>query len=516
MILKELYLRNKKFNLDNFYLWLITSKMKFICYLTFIVIVTFTSCEGDLENQNVVLTEDVLFLSGQNIRVLGRIYSSTESNIANHGFEIDVDSSFSNPVLIDLGEKTGLGTFVGEYEGLNSNSDYFYRAFAAIGGETSYGEIKEFKTLTISIDSFDPAIAYSGETMQINGANFSSDIKVYFGTEEAEIIDIWRESIITLTIPNINDYHLSQIRIEDDEITVAFDDYFEYVYGTWNLIDYFPSDLKLKEPLTFASDDSFVVGSGSFTNASGFNNSFWVYNIDDESWSVLEFDGEVSLGAFSNDNGYFGGGIRDVNGFAFGSPLFSRQFWKLSNDEFTRLADLPLDLYNAISFSDLETVYVVGGLDSLEEQSNSIFRYSVLNNNWSFSLNVIPIDLTKELPHFWYNQLMYFITVDDQIWTYDPVSNIWNYISDAPQDIGYGGFSHVIGDKAYIGIFEGSGLIWEYDIINNEWKEKYQLTDYISYNNIGSYVKGSTIRLIKSDRLDPEPMKILEFDPFEY
>ena len=53
----------------------------------------------------VILTEDVLYLSGERVRLSGRIYSNGGKEISEHGFEISLSESYENPILIQNGIK---------------------------------------------------------------------------------------------------------------------------------------------------------------------------------------------------------------------------------------------------------------------------------------------------------------------------------------------------------------------------------------------------------------------------
>ncbi len=66
------------------------------------------------DSETVVLLEDVIYVSSNDIRLLGRLYS-LEGTASDHGFEFSKDETFSAPEVVSLGEKRRLVLFFSEF-----------------------------------------------------------------------------------------------------------------------------------------------------------------------------------------------------------------------------------------------------------------------------------------------------------------------------------------------------------------------------------------------------------------
>ena len=100
-----------------------------------------TGCEDDNFNVDpVILTEQMLFVSGEQVRLSGRLVATENQSVSDHGFIISAEPSFSNPITISLGERTTPGRFIGETTGLNVGQTYYWKAFSVIDGSPLEGE----------------------------------------------------------------------------------------------------------------------------------------------------------------------------------------------------------------------------------------------------------------------------------------------------------------------------------------------------------------------------------------
>lgn len=360
---------------------------KYLFSLVFASLTIFISCI-QAEEESVILTEGVLFLSGERVRLSGRIYSNAGSEVSEHGFEIDVSEIFNNPEIIKIGSKSTLGAFIGESNQLVSDQNYFYRAFAIIDDAIVYGTIKSFLTLNSSLSSFSPHFAYTGDRLKIIGANFSSKIKVFFGDKEAEIIGIDLESIIEVRVPDIGSSTQVFIKVSDGISDIMFDTPFEYVFGKWNQISEFPDDLRFFESIGLTKEDHFIFGLGRNHNGSEINNTIWDYDLALDTWVQLPFAGAPVRGAFYNNGGYFGAGAIEWQFQT--APTMSNEFWNYENGALSYVGQVPFALYKAISFYYQNNVFVTGGFDIKGNESFSTFMYSELTDTW-ITLDNAPI-----------------------------------------------------------------------------------------------------------------------------
>lgn len=487
---------------------------KYLFSLIFALLILSISC-SQIEEEAIIITEDVLFLSGERVRLSGRIYSNGGGEVSDHGFEIGNNDSFDNPILIQNGTRSTLGAFIGESSQLISDKNYFYRAYAVIEDVIFYGESKSFLTLNSSLTSFSPHFAYSNDKLKIIGANFSSNTKVFFGDSEAEILSIDLESIIEVKVPEIATSTQVIIKISEGGSDILFDTPFEYIFGIWDQIDEFPQDFGFFDGISLIKGDHYVFGLGVNHNAKKFNSTIWDFDLNSNSWQEIPYTGDVVRGPISNNGGYFGGGAL-VWGFE-PEPIFGNEFWQYKNGNLTLIGEVPFDLYRAASFYFEGEVFVVGGLNIIGKENYSMYLYSEATCAWN-ELQNAPIVIAQDLPNFRFKNFQYFITEEAEVWSFDLTIKDWNKVADAPIFVKKGGIAEVIDDKAYIGIYSNNPNIWEYDIANNSWKVKSRLSSTASYLNSGSFVKNSTIRVIRvnPNGFEEDRMPIFEFDPVAF
>ena len=85
----------------------------------------FSSCEEESQVTTSLITEEVIYLSGERARVLGRIITNQNVDASDHGFYISENESFSQPIIISLGERVAPGRFIGETSELDIQKKYF-------------------------------------------------------------------------------------------------------------------------------------------------------------------------------------------------------------------------------------------------------------------------------------------------------------------------------------------------------------------------------------------------------
>ena len=145
----------------------------FIAFVPFI-----SSCDFD-DDSNVVLTEEVIYVSSETVRLGGRIVAIS-GDISDHGFEIADNDQMKGPIRLPLGTKVSLGFFTTTYDQLNSNTQYYVRAFAESAGSIVYGDIQIISTQQPSVVDYSPKIASPGNTVTITANSTTSDVEVFF------------------------------------------------------------------------------------------------------------------------------------------------------------------------------------------------------------------------------------------------------------------------------------------------------------------------------------------------
>lgn len=465
---------------------------------------------------NIVATEDVLYVSGDVVRLTGRVIE-TNGPVDDHGFQISENTDFTSPEIVSLGGKVdGLGRFIGEYHTLKVGTDYFYRSYMIINGEQSVGKIKEFKTHKPSITEFYPIDGVENNTLHIYGYNFTQDSRVIFGGAEITEVTVKSESEITIVVPPITDSYAAEVHVVIQDTTMVFNNPFYYHYGRWALETTFFDNTQIYEAAWIKDGDNFVFGLGA-PDRFNLNDKFWKLDMLTYTWTELNFPGagnSTTRLPFTSGP-YWGTG--DTN-FDFGPNQLSNQFWKYENGNFLQMANLPFRLVESVGLHVNNELYVFGG--QLEDylKNKGIFKYDSLNDSWDL-YDVAPIEILGSYPAFSYNGKAYFMQPDGTIWQYDPTLYEWNIVSYFVDVVKEGGVGVVLNDKAYIGLFEAGRQIWEWDIANNSWKQKSIFTGTgvrditmaaFEYNNKIFFFRSK----YEGGAYDPDPhMELWSFDP---
>ncbi len=475
----------------------------------------FISCEEESQ-ETLILTEDILYLSGEKVRLSGRLYSLDGKKLDNHGFLIDEDEHFSSPQKIDLGGKANLGLFIGETSNLAAQTKYFYKAFGTVSGKDYYGQIKSTNTLRPSIKSFSPEVEYAGKKLVIEGTNFTKNTKVFFDDQEVEILEIKFESLITVKIPIMLGNHLPRLRVMVNGDVLEFDNPFEYVTGSWQLKSNFIDNTRIAKCAYFVKGTDFIYGLGRDYNAVPLNSNFWKLDLTTWQWESLPFTGAPVTFSFFNSAGYMGNGA--IN---WESADVSNELWQYDDGskEMVYVSDLPFLLYKSISFYVNNSIYVGGGFtnDGLSGvlQNNTLYRLDNISGEW-VQESIMPFDFDAEFPMFVYKDTPYLISQERDVWSFDFSTRLWSVVSEFPNKIvRRRGIAEVVEPKgkAYVGLFSGDNRIWEFDIEKRLWKTKQIFPSEIKNTNSAFFSYDSKIYVMRVNTSIPQPMELWEFDP---
>ena len=467
------------------------------------------SCTEEEEATLVVTTEEVIFVSGEKVRALGRIITNQPISATDHGFQLSTSENFASPIIISLGLKDGPGRFIGETSGLSLDQIYFIRAYATIGGVELFGESLEIKTLKPVIDSFGPSFAKVGQEMIIEGRNFPEGTRVFFGTQEATVLQNFFESRLTVRIPEAAGEPIVKVRVQIQDEILEFDQPFEYQSGKYTLLGQFPGGQRIYENVFFNNPAGFFVGLGVLRLNAGYYPGFQRFDPQSGTWTAVDFPSESREGAFATSN-YLGGGAIEIDRDVF---EFRRDFWKVSGSSFTKLADLPTNSFNSLAFELNGQFYLAGGSGV---GSRSIRRYNPTNQSWT-TQSETPIDLSNSLAWFTYANKAYFVANDTNIWEYEPIADSWRVFAPYPGSIGNGyGMAQVIGNKVYIGLYRRVEQLWELDLTTLSWKAKNFIPGLPQSINAGYFTSEGQIYVLRA----PEesiagtlPMEFYRFDP---
>lgn len=470
------------------------------------------ACTEDDPETTILVTEEVLFASGEQLRILGRLITNQSINADDHGFYLASDENFSNPIIISLGPKEGPGRFIGETNGLNTDETYFVKAFMNLGSGPEFGNVIEASTLNPGIESFSPNFGKVDGELFILGRNFTSDTRVFFGDQEAEILDISFESRLTVRIPSPSNSSTAEIRVVVKEDELVFSETFEYQIGTYELIGIYPEAVKLYDNVFWKNGDNFYLGLGAVRRTSFYEKVFR-YNPAGNLWDEVDFPGSPRSFAFATAN-YLGGGIRDLGRELGPNPfLLNRSFWRFNGAGFTQLADLPFDSRESVAFEIGSQLYVVGGK---EGNTQEVRKYSPSTDSWT-NLTDAPEAISAELAHFTYQNKQYFILATGELVSFDPNSDTWNSVSNYPGNLGQAyGFAEVIGDKAYVGAYQRTLEMWEFDLTNLSWKRKNDLPGATQNINVGHFTYNGNIyflRVFEQAPIGANSMDFYRFNP---
>lgn len=466
------------------------------------------ACTEEDSETTVLVTEEVLFTSGEQVRLLGRLITDQAIDVADHGFYLSREKNFSSPIIISLGAKNGPGRFIGQTTGLKVGESYFAKAFMDLGGEIQFGNVLETATLNPAVESFSPFFGSSGQEMLIQGRNFTRDTKVFFGDQPATILEIQFESRMRVRIPAAKASAIVPVTVQVQDKILVLSGRFEYQIGTYTKLGNFPDPVWLFDNLFFQNASGFYIGLGSESKLRLYP-KFQRYNPATSSWEAISFPGSQRVFGFSTQN-YLGGGARELGKEPY---VINRTFWKINVNGFQQLPDLAFDSRESVAFEILGKLYVAGGK---EGDPSAIRRYDPLINSWS-NLPAAPIRITAELANFTYQNRQYFVNSDKVIWAFDPVANTWVNFERYPDTLGEGyGMAQVVGNKVYLGLYRKNQTIWELDIITKKWTRKNSIPGIPITVTVGHFEKDGKIyimRAIDFNFASSFPMEFYRFDP---
>jgi hypothetical protein len=479
-------------------------------FVAIIFMLGLPACMEDPEDPFVTVTEEILYISGERVIVVGRILSLGNANIEDHGFQISTSENFSSPIIISLGSREKPGRFVGENANLRLNTTYFCRSFIALQDETLVGNTLVFKTLAADIVDFNPKIGSAGEKLIITGKNFTDNTEVYFGNIRAQVTELLFESQLTVTIPQFSDNFQVEINVKTQDQVLTFNKPFEYVTGKWSKVGDFINNQQLIETIFLKRGDELLFGLGRVGN--NINSNIWSLDLNTFAWSQTNYSGGGLAGAFFT-SGYFGAGINVFS--SFGTQL-SNQLWSYNNGEFIQMPNLPFQLYKSIAFTIGGNLYVAGGTPNLRDYTNVILKYNIGNNTWQ-QVSISPVFLQVENPTFTYGDSQFFIVPDGSVLKYTPSSNTWQNVGRYPlSNFGIDGIAVVIGDKAYIGL-NSDVRLFEFDLITYEWKRKNPILSGSGQRNAAYFSHENELFVLRrytSPPINPLPsISLWKFEP---
>lgn len=463
---------------------------KLLSLSIFLVLLATWGCSEDEGATTVVNTEEVIFVSGDKVRILGRLITNQPISATDHGFYLSTTENFASPVVISLGPKEGPGRFIGETTGLDINQSYFAKAFVNLNGQDLFGEVVQLTTLSPVIETYSPTFSVPGGELIIQGRNFPLDTRVFFGTQEATILSNKFESRLEVRIPAPAGQAVVPIRVQIQDQVFEFPQKFEYRSGKFTLAGQFPDGVRIYKNVFFQNQDGLFAGLGT-VRLTGPYPGFQRFNPQSGTWTAVSFPGTSVQSGFATSN-YLGGGGVEVDRDVFDYKV---EFWKINGSSFQRLPNLPFVSFRSLAFELNGQLYVAGGVGI---GARGINRYNPQTGAWT-SLRSTPIDLDNSIASFTYQNKAYFVANDKNLWEYDPTTDSWRTLTQYPGSLGNGfGMAVALGDKAYIGLYQRNEQLWELDLKTLTWKAKNTIPGLPQSINVGYYTFNGQIFILRA------------------
>ncbi len=407
-------------------------------------------------SESVVLLEDVIYTSGNSLRLLGRIYSA-DGEIEDHGFYLSETSDFESPVIRSLGGRSDLGLFLTEFNTLAQQTIYHYKAFIVVDGKTIFSDTSSVTTYDSRLYGFSPAYGNAGQTLTIEGSNLTSSIKVFFGGREAEILRVISDFRIEVLIPENGSDPVDELTVQLDDQVYSMGN-FEYVSGKWTRLIQFPEE-RFYDVSVFQTEEQVVIGMGSNNEFNGIRPGFLSLNLNTLDYFVLDLTGPTPVVApFYTASGYFGSGANEVIRISESvhEYVLSNEFWKYENGTFTSRGLAPDFLYSGTAFDLNNTLYLMGGLSGQQNSKMGIFSYT---GKWNY-LGVIPFQFFNQYPHSTVNGKQWFLNSHEEFWEFDPADGSFTNFGQFDKSVGPHGKMVTLGEYVYFGLFQGDDKMW--------------------------------------------------------
>lgn len=480
-----------------------------IISLLVVILGFLSSCEEETSVTTSLITEEVIYLSGERARILGRIITTQNVEASDHGFYISENEAFSQPIIVSLGERVAPGRFIGETSGLDIQKRYFVKSFISLPEGIQFGNILEITTLSPDAFGFSPQNGPVGTTITILGKNFTSDTKVFVGDRQAQVLKIDFESSITAIVPASGTVALEEVMVVVQNQEILLQDKFEYTTGKFTQLSNFPTGLKLFDNIYFQSGEEFFAGLGA-NNGQSVNSQIWKYSLATKNWTQVVFPGTGLWKAFSAGS-FFGGGARVISQNGQSSP--SSDFWKFENNGFVKLPDLTFPATDAVSFELNGKLFVLGGASG---SGTDAYRYTIATGQWQ-KIGNTPFSVNRTVLNFQHGNKQYLVNpVSKEIYSIDGSTETWSFFGIYPGDINSGSaFGVTIGDRVITGMANRSQEIWELNISTGIWVRKNSFPGNPIARNAATFVHDNLIYILRSGEVQvPGPMEFWVLDPF--
>lgn len=478
-----------------------------LCMATFLF-----SCNNDDIDTNVsVFTEEIVFTSGEQAIMTGRVLAQGEVAVEDHGFQIDTDENFSDPIVISLGEKSIPGRFIGETNGLDIHLDYYCRAFILTKGETKTGNVLPFSTLSPKAIDFSPKEGKQNTKLTLEGINLTADTKIIWNNERLLTPDnIISETFVEFKVPALDNDPTINLKLISQGDTSEFSEPFEYIIGEWNEEATLDNSFKSQRHVYFENTENFIYGLGLVQGL--LSPQFQLLNKKSLQRTPIAFPGQPVDGAFFNAS-YFGGGSTIKVAFPTQTIPLSTEFWKYEDQGFVRLQDAPIALYKAVTLMADNKIYLYGGEVSGRDRSYEVHVYDIGTDTWDPVFTVSPISPLNSYPFFHLNGYNYFVTETGETYRHDYTNDEWTRVAQFPTQPKEYGVSVLLNGMAYAGMQESDRRFYVYRPWNDSWRTKESLPNNLIFFTMGGWTNDNNIFVIRTQASNPTNKVLWRFDP---
>jgi len=444
--------------------------------LSLMIISALLSCSKDEEPVLVMeaITNNATDITPVSAQLNGAILELGSSAIIDHGFLISESSDFTGATKLALGSKSDIGDFFVIAENLMPEQTYHYTAYATNSGGEQQFTSKSFRTITPSIFAVEPSQGAAGDEIIISGAGFVEGMKVLFGTQEAEIVELDNTSVKVIVPGGLGIISVGlTVALGDIEYTSSVE--FLPIQGKWEQVADFPG-VDRNGALGFAVGDKGYIGFGFNTSKNEIYNDFWEYSSTNDSWTDLAgFPETIVAGTVFRVS-------FAINGVGYaGIGNTSNEFWQydVQDNLWLRVADFPgTQTGDVYGFVIDGKAYV--GRGETSDENREFWMYDPLNDKWT---------LQTTYPGKW-SQNAFNNSTDGigyiglgegrkDIWKYTLSANLWKQMSDFPTVNDRNRFptSFYINNKLYMGItYGGAGVewdtnFWQYNETEDTWSQ---------------------------------------------
>jgi len=462
------------------------------------------------DSETVVLLEDVIYVSSNDIRLLGRLYS-LEGTASDHGFEFSKDETFSAPEVVSLGEKKTVGLFFSEFNLLEEKTAYYYRAFVISGNNKFYSEIRSISTFEGSVNAVSSLYGESGDQIEIIGTNFTTEMSILFGETTAVIKSRLGGYKLKIEVPDHQTDHRVPVYANFDGRKVLVDT-FEYKTGKWTKLSALPFG-RMTNAAVMSDGNSASIYLGAFSQSEK-NGDIYNYDFTANSWgapTALADEEYFVEGAFYTPNGFFGAGAtRIIEGFSGFIYTLTDQFGKLESDgTITDLGSTPASGVKPLAFYVNQDLIVLGGINSGE----AIWRYT--DSEWSY-LGQLPFAINTTIPNAYYNGSIYLFNPEDNtVWMYDLSTLEFTKFTDLSMNVQSGAAYFLSGKFLIFGLFPFQSTMYQLNLENGEVLIKNNFEGMASLSTDIQFTEGGDLYVIRGAS-STETTEFWKYQPFTF